>query len=118
MGKVIQTICITLTTILCILCAFVIGIWIIFDTETIYSKTCMVTEIDTENNLVTVSTASGLLFQFYGVEDYDVTDIVSVTFFTRFTPKNVKDDMVVSCRYSGFVELFSEMENELERGLE
>ena len=88
---------------------FCIGIKVLYATGTIYSKTCIVTEIDTENDLVTVSTATGLLFQFHGVEDNDIGDLLSVTFFTCFS-KYVTDDVILAYRYSGFTDLFVEIE--------
>jgi hypothetical protein len=100
----------TANAILGIMALFIIGVWLLFKTETIYSKTCIVTEIDEANDLVTVSTATGLLYQFYGVEDNFEGDLVSVTFFNGFTPKNVTDDAIIAHRYSSYTELFVEIE--------
>ena len=109
MSKITHAICVIITALICLVCFFVIGVKMLYDGNILYSKTCIVTEIDEANDLVTVSTASCLLFQVYGIEDNFKGDLVSVTFFSRFTP-NVTDDMVVAYRYSGFTELFMTIE--------
>ena len=112
MSKITHVVCVIITALICLLCLFVIGVKMLYDGNVLYSKTWIVTEIDEANDIVTVSTASGLLFQFYGIEDNFEGDLVSVTFFSRFTPK-VTDDMVVSYRYSGFTELFTQIEERM-----
>lgn len=67
-----------------------------------YAQACYVAAIDCENDLVTVSTASGHYFQFYGVEDYDICDVVAVTFDDNGTPNNITDDAILDVQYSGF----------------
>lgn len=67
-----------------------------------YPQAFVVYEIDRENDLVTVESATGMLYAFYGVSDYEVGDIVSCIMFNGFTGKTVLDDAIVSARYTGF----------------
>ena len=73
----------------------------------LYPKACIITAIDYEKDLVTIETASGLIYEFYGVEDYDTGDLVAVLFFGGVTEK-VTDDIILMHRYSGWPELFLE----------
>lgn len=74
----------------------------------LYPSTCIITEIDTETDLVTIATATGNEFQFYGVEDYANGDLVSVIFYDNGT-ETVTDDVIMDIRYSGTTEMFKEV---------
>lgn len=67
----------------------------------LYPATMLVLETDRSSDTVLMATESGHAYAFYGVEDYEVDDILSVTMFDNFTPI-VFDDQVVTVRYSGF----------------
>lgn len=62
----------------------------------------VVTAIDPANDLVTISTASGLLYEFYAdSDDITVGDIMAVTMDDGGTPENVLDDAVIDAKYAG-----------------
>ena len=84
-----------------------IGILTTDNRNFLYPTTCIITEIDETKDLVTISTCTGLEYQFYGIEDYDTGDLVSVLFFGGLTEK-VTDDVIIFHRYSGWPELFEE----------
>ena len=69
----------------------------------IYPATAVVTAVDYENDVVTVERASGHVYEFYGVEDLMVGDLMSLVMYSNGTPYTVEDDEVISARYSGFI---------------
>lgn len=73
---------------------------------TIYPTTMIITDTNEAQDLVTMSTASGLEYQFYGIEDYFAGDLVSCIMFDNFTPDDVRDDIILAHRYSGVTEFF------------
>jgi len=73
----------------------------------VYSTTCIVVDLDYETDMVTVSAASGLLYEFTGIDDYWYGDLVSVTFYNNGT-EIVTDDIILAHRYVGWPELFNE----------
>ena len=77
---------------------------------TIYPTTCIAT--DTSNNIVTMSTASGLEYQFEGVEDYEPGDLIGCIMFDNFTPDDVTDDVIIAHRYTGTTKFFDEIISE------
>ena len=66
----------------------------------VYSQAMEV--VDISDDVVTVSTSTGILFAFEGAEDYEVGDIVAVTMFSNGTAI-VTDDVILAVRSSGFV---------------
>lgn len=82
----------------------------------VYSTTCIVVDLDYETNVITISTASGLLYEFDDVnEEYWFGDLVSVTFWNNGT-ENVTDDIILCHRYVGWPELFNEAWHAYNRG--
>jgi len=69
--------------------------------EHLYPATMLVLEIDRSSDTVLMATESGHAYAFYGVEDYEVDDILSVLMFDSFSPY-VQDDRVITVQYSGF----------------
>ena len=67
----------------------------------LYAQTAIVTDLDYENDIVTVENANGFAYQFYGCEDYDEGDFVSMICYSNGT-EVVTDDVILSVRYSGF----------------
>lgn len=79
-------------------------------TNNFHSRVAMITEIDEENNLITTTCGNGNMFAFYSAtEDWAVGDLCSLIMFDNGT-EIVYDDIVVSARYGGFIELFEEIE--------
>lgn len=74
----------------------------------IYPTTMIITEIDRETDIVTIRTATGLLYTFGGAEDYEVGEMVSCIMYSSMTPDTVLDDQIISVRYVGWPELYTE----------
>lgn len=68
--------------------------------EDLYAQTATVVEIHPANDTVTVRDYNGNLWQFYGTDDWHVGDICSLIFDSKGT-EEIKDDVIVSARYSG-----------------
>lgn len=77
-----------------------------------YPTAGVVVALDEATDLVTFSTASGLLYEFYGIEDLEVGDIVAATMDDNGTPDNVLDDKVIDTKYAGWADRFNEIELE------
>lgn len=67
-----------------------------------YPQTMVVAQIDEPVDSVTIETATGYQYSFWGIEDYEVGDIVSVTMNDNAT-ETIEDDKIVSVRFSGYV---------------
>lgn len=66
-----------------------------------YAKTCMVTEINPETDIVTTEDYNGNTWEFYGTEDWLPGDICSMVMDDKGT-ENIYDDEIVNVRYSGY----------------
>lgn len=77
-----------------------------------YPNAGVVVGLDEENDLVTISTGSGLLYEFYGIEDLFIGDIVAVIMDDNGTPDSVLDDKIIDSKYAGWPELFENIELE------
>lgn len=71
-------------------------------TKNLYPATAEVVELDRAADLVTVETASGIAYGFYGCEDYFPGDLVSMIMDDNGTPETILDDVIIDCRYSGY----------------
>lgn len=69
----------------------------------IYPATAIVTDIDYDTDIVTVQRASGFTYEFEGVEDTMVGDVMSLLMYNNGTGFDITDDVVISARYSGFI---------------
>lgn len=80
----------------------------VFNAKPIHSKeypqTMVVTYINEYTDYVQVETATGYTYGFWGIEDYEVGDIVSVTMNDNATENDITDDKIVEVRFSGFTE--------------
>lgn len=77
-----------------------------------YPNAGVVVGLDFEQDLVTISTGSGLLYEFYGIEDLYMGDIIAVTMDDNGTPETVLDDKIIDSKYAGYTDLFDEVELE------
>lgn len=66
-----------------------------------YPQTTVVTEVNYDENLVTVNCLNGNQFQFTGTEDWMKDDICSMIMFDCFTNK-VTDDIILDISYDGW----------------
>lgn len=66
----------------------------------IYPRTMTVTEINTESDVVTITDSVGYVWEFYGVEDWEIGDICSCIMHTNST-EIITDDEIITVRYNG-----------------
>ena len=82
------------------------------DTEvresSVYPNAMVVVAVDREADIVTLSTCSGLLYEFYGVQDYEEGDIVALIMDDNGT-EDVRDDIILAHQYCGWPEKFDEV---------
>ena len=88
---------------LCVVCAVGSLIPVEETQNNVYPLTTVVVALDAENDVVTCQTISGLLFEFYGVEDWQVGDIASMIMDTRGT-EIVLDDIILEVKYDGWLD--------------
>lgn len=72
-------------------------------TEEIYPRTMVVSEINTKSDTVVLTDNTGNVWEFYGVEDWQVGDICSCIMDTNGT-ENITDDAIIDVRYDGRIE--------------
>lgn len=68
----------------------------------IYPTSGKVVKLDALEDTVTFETSSGILYEFYGVEDWFIGDYVAAIMYDNGTPRTVLDDEILSVRYTGF----------------
>ena len=95
---------IVIVIVTCVLCAG----WILFginyrNTKNLYGMTAIVTHVSEATNTVTIQDFNGNLWQFKGVADWAVDDVVSCIMDNRHTAF-IKDDVIVKVRYNGYFE--------------
>lgn len=76
-----------------------IGISTVIIANGFHPETAKVKETNENSDIVTVETATGNLFEFYGCEDWEIGDLCSMIMWSKFTPK-VEDDVIFKVRYS------------------
>lgn len=67
-----------------------------------YPATGLVVNLDATKDIVTVLTGNDMLWDFCGVEDYELGDMVSLLMDDNGTPDDITDDLIVKAQYSGF----------------
>ena len=71
----------------------------------VYSLSTIVTDLDRERDIVTVEELDGSnVWTFYGVEDWELNDICSLTMFNNNTPE-IYDDIIIGTTYGGNLEM-------------
>lgn len=65
-----------------------------------YPMITIVREIDNKNDIVTVENNDGELFQFIGIEDWQINDICSLMLDNNGT-ENIYDDIIIKTIYNG-----------------
>ena len=68
-------------------------------TSNYYASTCKVVEINRSKDIVTMEDSTGHLWEFYGVEDWEINDCVSAIMNDCGTA-SIFDDEIVSVKYS------------------
>ena len=69
----------------------------------VYSNCGVVSNVDYENDLVSVEDFGGFIWQFFGCEDWEEGDICAMTMDNNGTPDTIFDDIVVNTNYCGWV---------------
>ena len=106
-NKILYAIIIILTTII-----IISGVII---TNNFYSCAGIITEIDEENNLITVTCSNGNMFGFYDTDgDWFCGDFCSLIMYDSGT-ESVCDDKIVCSKYEGYMESFEEINKSIER---
>lgn len=72
------------------------------DASSLYSQTAVIVNLNYSIDLVTVQTAGGILYDFYGCEDYTINDFVSLMMWDNGTPNAIYDDAVIDAHYAGY----------------
>ena len=78
------------------------------ESQDIYALTGMVTRLDYESDTVEFTLANGLVFAFYGCEDYCLGDLVSALMWSAGSP-TILDAVILDTRYAGTPEQFLEI---------
>ena len=71
----------------------------LYNKSCIYSKSAVVVGLDYTADVITVEDSTGNLWTFDGVEDYDLSDRVSLTMHDNGTDWDIKDDRIIEVRY-------------------
>ena len=67
--------------------------------QEIYPRTMTVMELDVESDVVVLTDSTGHIWEFYGVEDWQVGDICSCIMHNNGT-EIITDDEIISTRYN------------------
>lgn len=80
-----------------------------------YSRAAVIYDFDYEEDIVKVVDAVGFSWEFYGIEDYCIGDLVVMTMEDKNgTPETILDDHITNTSYSGFTVILEEGGNENE----
>ena len=66
----------------------------------LYPMTGTVVDLNETNDTVTIETATGNRFTFYGTEDWQIGDTAAAIMYSNGT-ETVTDDIILSVRYYG-----------------
>lgn len=66
-----------------------------------YPQTAVIVDFDRKHDAVTVRTSVGWLYQFYGIEDYEIGDMVSLIMDNMDTENTIFDDVIIDVQYVG-----------------
>ena len=67
-----------------------------------YAQEFIVSDINIDSDLVTIKTSTGVIYQFFGIEDWEINDHCACLMFNNFTSKDIMDDKIINIRYCGF----------------
>lgn len=97
---------IIIITIICVITICALSIAAVKRAEPIsnsyYALTCEVVEINRETDIVTCEDCNGNLWEFYGVEDWEIGDCASLLMNNQGTP-SIYDDTIESAHYNTWV---------------
>lgn len=65
----------------------------------VYGKLAIVTDLDSNEDFVSVTDWNGSVWQFYGIEDWNIGDFVDLVMYDNLTEDFIYDDIVISAHY-------------------
>lgn len=71
----------------------------------IYPNGGMIVDLVPEEDMVIFEDGTGTVWIFFGIEDWDIGDLVACVFWDAGTPE-IFDDEILDVRYIGYVEQF------------
>ena len=77
----------------------------LFSVGTLYPMAGIVTDLKPETNSVIIETSNGHAWSFDGIDDWSVGYGVVAIMFDPDTPLDCTDDMILSVRYMGYVDI-------------
>lgn len=70
--------------------------------QNVYVRTMCITELNYQTDTVTCTDAVGFVWEFYGVEDYAVGDLVSAMMVDTAGTDTILDDSILDTWYTGY----------------
>ena len=92
-----------LCSCLCV-CAFCIGLLkgTLLDRKHTYPRVAVVSAIDKDTDTVTVTDSVGYMWDFEGIEDWMIGDVVAMTMYDNCTEDIILDDEILKVHYTAF----------------
>lgn len=87
-------------TILMIILHCIVSLYV---SKKLYPRTMIVSEINTKSDTVILTDSVGFVWEFRGIEDWQVGDICSCIMDTNGT-ENIEDDIIRNTKYNGQIE--------------
>lgn len=69
-----------------------------------YPRTATVIEFNYMTDAVICKDCAGIVWIFYGIEDWNIGDLVSMMLYDNGTPDSIYDDEIVMAYYGGWVD--------------
>lgn len=70
--------------------------------EGYYPLTAVVVDLDYDEDVLILEDGAELVWEFEGIEDFEIGDIVSLLMWDNNTPDSIYDDVILLVYYSGF----------------
>ena len=70
--------------------------------EGYYPLTAVVVDLDYNEDVLILEDGAELVWEFEGIEDFEIGDIVSLLMWDNNTPDSIYDDVILLVYYSGF----------------
>ena len=70
--------------------------------EGYYPLTAVVVDLDYNEDILVLEDGAELVWEFEGIEDFEIGDIVSLLMWDNNTPDSIYDDVILLVYYSGF----------------
>lgn len=72
-------------------------------TDGINVRAGVIVEVDEEGDYAVVKDACGIFWEFYGIEDFTVGDLIIMELWDANTPESIYDDEIIDIIYSGYI---------------